>query len=528
MTPAKDRRSRPGGVFGTRWSPGTVWLGTVLLRIMNAVLLRTYFDPDEHWQALEVAHHWVFGYGWLTWEWQSQMRSILYPALFGLYYKLLALAQWDRIDSLLDYGPRVLQGVLAGTVDLLTFLVAIKFTGSLPCAKAALFASLISWCNLAYATRTLSNNLETLLSLLTILLWPVAREDARPRRILGPLALLGLAVLIRPSAAVNWVAPILGLVCSARGGIGGRIRLLGAVGVVAAAVIAVGAGVDRLYYGRWVLSWWNFVRFNVVDGLSSFYGTHPWHFYLTQTLPAIAGPMLPLCLLGLAFDSNDDRLGWLLRWLAGSLFFSSLIPHKEIRFMLPVGPILAVLAGAGYRLLPRVRGVGLGLRRSYLLLVLLSSLALGVYLGRMHGAGPLATIEYLRGQVDASPRSVADIYFAMPCHSTPFQASLHRASVRMDFVTCEPPSLGYRGDLAAYRDQSDLFYAQPIPFLASILSARPTTTHVVLFEALLGTSGMRELLQSHGLAECWRHFNTHWHPDPRRAGDILVYCRSRR
>jgi GPI mannosyltransferase 3 len=33
----------------------------LLLRAVNALLLRTFFNPDEYWQSLEVAHHAVFG-----------------------------------------------------------------------------------------------------------------------------------------------------------------------------------------------------------------------------------------------------------------------------------------------------------------------------------------------------------------------------------------------------------------------------------------------------------------------------------
>lgn len=31
-------------------------------RAINALLVQTYFNPDEHWQALEVAHRIAFGY----------------------------------------------------------------------------------------------------------------------------------------------------------------------------------------------------------------------------------------------------------------------------------------------------------------------------------------------------------------------------------------------------------------------------------------------------------------------------------
>ena len=41
----------------------------VSLRLLNAILVTTQLDPDEWWQAPEVAHRLVFGCGVLTWEW---------------------------------------------------------------------------------------------------------------------------------------------------------------------------------------------------------------------------------------------------------------------------------------------------------------------------------------------------------------------------------------------------------------------------------------------------------------------------
>ena len=66
-----------------------------VFRLANAVVLRTYFNPDEYWQGPEVAHRWVFGYGHLTWEWQPcvALRSAMHPAIYALpmwmYAKLL-------------------------------------------------------------------------------------------------------------------------------------------------------------------------------------------------------------------------------------------------------------------------------------------------------------------------------------------------------------------------------------------------------------------------------------------------------
>jgi hypothetical protein len=69
----------------------------VAVRIFIALFTRTFFQPDEYFQALEPAHHIVFGYGQLTWEWlcEHPVRSILYPALNVPVYWLLKLLKLD-------------------------------------------------------------------------------------------------------------------------------------------------------------------------------------------------------------------------------------------------------------------------------------------------------------------------------------------------------------------------------------------------------------------------------------------------
>ncbi|KAK4479431.1 hypothetical protein RD792_014945 [Penstemon davidsonii] len=67
----------------------------LVTRIINSLLVQTYFNPDEHWQALEVAHRITFGYGYLTWEWKKSLRSYLHPVLFAALYKVLAYFNLD-------------------------------------------------------------------------------------------------------------------------------------------------------------------------------------------------------------------------------------------------------------------------------------------------------------------------------------------------------------------------------------------------------------------------------------------------
>ena len=34
----------------------------ILFRIINVICTKTYFNPDEYWQSVEVAHYMIFGY----------------------------------------------------------------------------------------------------------------------------------------------------------------------------------------------------------------------------------------------------------------------------------------------------------------------------------------------------------------------------------------------------------------------------------------------------------------------------------
>ncbi|KAI5635229.1 alg9-like mannosyltransferase family domain-containing protein [Phthorimaea operculella] len=62
--------------------------------------------------------------------------------------------------------------------------------------------------------------------------------------------------------------------------------------------LAVGGALvalDSYFHGSLIVTPWEFFRINVLQDIASFYGTHPWHWYLTQGLPAVLGVnLLPL------------------------------------------------------------------------------------------------------------------------------------------------------------------------------------------------------------------------------------------
>ena len=91
-----------------------VVLTALCVRISIALFTTTFFQPDEYFQSLEVAHHLVFGYGRLTWEWLAEkpIRSILYPALNLPIYWVLKVLTLDGTDLLVRPTSRIIYGFL--------------------------------------------------------------------------------------------------------------------------------------------------------------------------------------------------------------------------------------------------------------------------------------------------------------------------------------------------------------------------------------------------------------------------------
>ena len=115
-----------------------LYLLLLCFRCCNSLLVRSYFNPDEPWQSLEVAYSLVFPpYGHRTWEWRqpARIRGWLHPLFFSLYFLLLRAAGLDTAWSL-SYGARLWQALLVAAGDVFYYRLAQRMLG----AKAAKLA----------------------------------------------------------------------------------------------------------------------------------------------------------------------------------------------------------------------------------------------------------------------------------------------------------------------------------------------------------------------------------------------------
>ena len=157
--------------------------------------------------------------------------------------------------------------------------------------------------------------------------------------------------------------------------------------VAGVAVTLAGFGIDRLCYGRWVFVWRNFLAFNLLSSGPDYYGTHPPLWYFTHAFPALLALHAPLLVAGARQAEGRRALLAAVLLAAAAL---SRAAHKELRFLYPLLPLLHGYAGLALSRMPPRR------RHAHLLLLAAANLPVALYLGRWHGAAPIAALAALR------------------------------------------------------------------------------------------------------------------------------------
>ncbi|RAH74094.1 putative glycosylphosphatidylinositol-alpha 1,2 mannosyltransferase [Aspergillus aculeatinus CBS 121060] len=509
-----------------------VFLYLLAFRLLNALTTRTFFQPDEYFQSLEPAWQAAFGENhgaWITWEWRHQLRSSLHPLFFTAVYSAangLACAlhlspAWQA--DLLIAAPKTAQAVIAALGDYYTWKLARCAYGLASAeASAALALTALSPWQWFCSTRTLSNCLETTLTVIALYLWPwqwsvapkapiqakptgrvittpwdKVREGQRHRHdkvVLGRLRqclpLAALACILRPTNVLVWL--ILASVVLHRSTWARRKLLAREAAIWGAAVLAVSIVADRLFYGIWTFPPLRFLYFNIAQSLAVFYGRNDWHYYLSQGYPLLLTTALPFTFVGLyrvwarsqAAASHDlqvetqTQLQTQLTYVCLSMpLVLSLISHKEVRFIYPLLPALHVLTSpvlVDFFGPAVTQSVGRHIpRRLLLVFLVLCNVVIGLYTTVYHASGPNAVFSYLRDQrrVHGS-KNLSNINepgiiagFLMPCHSTPWRSHMVYPSIDAWALSCEPPIGMNATEKAEYRDEADQFYDDPSGFL---------------------------------------------------------------
>ncbi|XP_078443491.1 alg9-like mannosyltransferase family isoform X2 [Wolffia australiana] len=514
-----DRNERFGGLDCWLFaSQRRLWFLCLLFRIVNSLLVQTYFNPDEHWQALEVAHRVAFGYGHLTWEWKEGIRSYLHPMVFLLLYKILYFLHLDDVPWVMIKSPRLLQSFFASFGDLYVYKLSyLLFNKSV--AQWTLFCQLTCWFMFFCIPRTLSNSLETVLTVVSVFYWSCNDSSSgtacsSSRKL--ALFISAVTCIIRPTSAITWIYLGIWEFVMAKD----RFRFfLFEVIPIGALGLAIGCAIDWLMYGSLVLVPLNFLKFNLLSSGGDYYGTHKWHWYFSQGFPAMLFTFLPFSLMGV-IQSKKWKLSGLILWVLGVY---SILGHKEFRFVLPVLPLALVFSGyflatapapschlrkqrkssSFYQLCPS--------RKTLVLFLIATNVPMALYMSLVHQRGSEDVMNFLAHE--ARDGKAKAILFLTPCHATPYYSTLHR-NVTMQFLDCSP---NFEGAM----DESDRFMNNPNAFMSEKAKNWSLPSHIVFFES--EEKQLKDFLLSYSYSEVKRFFHAHFKVDRNLQASIVVY-----
>ncbi|KAL7980276.1 hypothetical protein Chor_014605 [Crotalus horridus] len=470
---------------------------SLAVRLACCFSVRTSFVPDEYWQSLEVAHRAAFGYPGTAGVGGGRAllpippvesltarqirepdlgvgRGPAQPSLPAALRRPLqgAAAAGQGRGTATGEGPRriwlprVFQAVLAAFADVKLYSLA-KRLDHFETAKWVYFCQLCSWFTWYCCTRTLTNTMEAVLTIFALCYYPMEGTKMESSRYY--LALVALACIVRPTASILW-APL--LLWHFEKESNKRRLLWGAC--LPVGLIALGGSliVDRIFFGKWVVVPLNFLKFNVLHELATFYGSHSWHWYFTQGLPAILGPHLPFFLHGCFSAPRKHRV--FLVVVLWTVTAYSVLRHKEFRFIYSILPICMLFCGHSLAQLKR------RWRRAAVSFLLSSSLLLALYTGLVHQRGTLDVMVYLRELCNPLAREQTSILLLMPCHSTPLYSHIH-CPLQIRFLQCPPDLMGRSN----YLDEADLFYSHPLQWLNNEFpNATQLPSHLVFFNVL--------------------------------------------
>ncbi|KRZ31227.1 Valine--tRNA ligase [Trichinella pseudospiralis] len=194
-----------------------------------------------------------------------------------------------------------------------------------------------------YSSRTLPNTFALIFVLLT--LSKLLDEDYKKAIFFGAFTV----VVFRSETAILFALLFCGFMFESRD----RILSTLFYGILATAfAVVVSFTVDSIMWGKAVLPELTGFVFNVIRGGSSNYGTSPFFWYFYSALPRALGPVS--LLVPFAFGDRNPA-GWFAFSAISYVLIYSILPHKELRFIIYTVPIFNLAAGyaaAKYRLHP--------------------------------------------------------------------------------------------------------------------------------------------------------------------------------
>ena len=290
---------------------------------------------DEYNQLTEVVYHVVYGNTLLSFEWVEGLRGLLLIECYAWPLRILNLLGLDTA-FFVRYNIYVLHilYLIFGDFYFLKFGQAYLGTKSLDLAfllrvTSAIYADFMS--------RPFGNTVEEILFLCGAYYFKRVYDGSSSTKHIWRFALVvPVSFLIRNTAAILWFPPLIWILVN-------KPRLIPFFFATTIPLFLFSLVNDYRFYGRWLIPFIQFATFNH----DKFWHESPL-FFIVVAVPAFLTLLTPATVLGgfqyFKRSRETQVVPWLVYIPALYIAFYSLNPHKEIRFILPIVPILIFFA----------------------------------------------------------------------------------------------------------------------------------------------------------------------------------------
>ncbi len=290
-----------------------------------------YHHFDEHFQILEFAGSKLgtVSSEHLPWEYHSKMRPTLQPIMVVIVHNIFALTgQGDPFT--IAFFFRLLSAIFTwATIWILYRVHRPRFKeGQLQ--QWFLVFSFLLWFLVYTGVRFSSENWSGISFALAYALYFSIRKD-RLIYFFGIGCLLGFSFLFRFQSGFLVLGFSMWLFIIDHRKFSELTALLSGIVLV----VIAGVLMDSWFYGEWVITSWNYLDQNLIQGKVSSFGEAPWYWYFGKVLEK--GAPLSLLFIPATFVFCLYRSRHAITWsIVPFLFVHFAIGHKESRFLFPI------------------------------------------------------------------------------------------------------------------------------------------------------------------------------------------------
>ncbi len=332
---------------------------TFILHLITSIYSVGFHHLDEHYQILEFANYKLANNrpSDLPWEFQAKLRPAIQPAIAFLIIKA---SQTTSITN--PFTQTIILRILSSILALISVVMLINVfkdeVKSEKLLKWFLYLSFFLWFAVYAQVRFSSEGWSGSLFFIGFaLLYYLKEKKLSDFNLIGLGIIFGFAFIFRYQVGLMIFGLILWLLFIDKMKIKNLILL--AVGILTA--ILIGVLIDKWLYGSWTFTAWNYFQFNIIKGMVSKFGVHPWHFYITEIfwkgVPPFSIFLILLPLFWFIFKPKNV-FTWM---LIPFLLVHFLIGHKEFRFLFPLINIIPLFVVLGLQELSKEKFKKIGL-----------------------------------------------------------------------------------------------------------------------------------------------------------------------